>query len=48
MARHPNRASESSRLRIIFCFVLFIAATIAVVGAIGSSLAWGPASILLA
>jgi serine protease AprX len=36
MARHPNRASESSRLRIVFCFVLFIAATIAVVGAIGS------------
>ena len=37
MARHPNRASESSRRRIVFCFVLFIAATIAVVGAIRSS-----------
>ncbi len=41
MARHPNRASESSRLRIVFCFVLFIAATIAVVGAIGASRATG-------
>jgi len=41
MARHPNRASESSRLRIAFCFVLFIAATIAAVGAIGSSRATG-------
>ena len=41
MARHPNRASESSRLRIVFCLVLFIAATIAVVGAIGSSRATG-------
>jgi serine protease AprX len=41
MARHPNRASESSRLRIVFCFVLFIAATIAVAGAIGSSRANG-------
>lgn len=37
MARHPNRASESSRLRIVFCSALFIAATIAVVGPIGSS-----------
>ena len=41
MARHPNRASESSRLRIVFCFVLFIAATIAVVGGIHSSRATG-------
>ena len=41
MARHPNRASESSRLLIIFCFVLFIAATIAVVAAIDSSRAAG-------
>jgi serine protease AprX len=41
MARHPNRASESSRLRIVFCFVLFISATIAVVGAIGASRATG-------
>ena len=41
MARHRNRASESSRLRIVFCFVLFIAATITVVGAIGSSPASG-------
>jgi serine protease AprX len=41
MARHPNRASESSRLRIVFCSVLFIAATIAVVGAIGSLRATG-------
>ena len=41
MARHPNRASESSRLRIIVCFVLFIAASIAVVAAIGSSRATG-------
>ena len=37
MARHPHRASESSRLRIVFCSVLFIAATIAVVGGTGSS-----------
>src|SRR6476646_1659163 len=37
MARHLKRASESSRPRIVFCFALFIAATIAVVGAIGSS-----------
>jgi len=41
MARHPNRASESSRLRIVFCFVLFIAAGIAVVGGIGASRATG-------
>ena len=41
MARHPNRASESSRLRLVFCFVLFIAATIAIAGAIGSSRATG-------
>src|SRR4029077_20140294 len=41
MARHPNRASESSRLRIVFCLVLFIAVTIAVVGAIGASRATG-------
>jgi len=41
MARHPNRASESSRLRIVFCSVLFIAATIAVIGGIGSSRATG-------
>ena len=32
MARHPHRASESSRLRIVVCSVLFIVATIAVVG----------------
>ena len=38
MARHPNRASESSRL---FCVVLFITATVAVVGGIGSSRATG-------
>ena len=37
MARHPNRASESSRLRIVFSSILFIAATIAVVGGTGSS-----------
>jgi len=37
MARHPHRASESSRLRIVFCSVLFIAATIPVVGWTGSS-----------
>ncbi len=37
MARPPNRASESLRLRIIFSFILFLAATIAVVGAAGSS-----------
>jgi hypothetical protein len=37
MARHPNRASESSRLRIGFCFVLFIAVT----GGTGSSRAKG-------
>ena len=41
MARHPNRASESSRLRIIFCVVLLIAVIIAVVGAVGSSSATG-------
>ena len=41
MARHPNRASESSRLRLVFCFVLFIAAAIAVIGGIGSSRATG-------
>ena len=41
MARHPKRASESSRLRIVFCFVLFIAAGIAVVGGIGASRATG-------
>ena len=37
MARHPNRASESSRLRIVFSSILFIAATIAVVGGTGAS-----------
>ena len=41
MARHPHRASESSRLRIVFCSVLFIAATIAVVGGTGASRATG-------
>ena len=41
MARHPNRASESSRLRIVFWSVLVIAATIAVVAAIGSLRATG-------
>jgi serine protease AprX len=37
MARHPNRASNLSRQQIVFCFILFIAATVAAVGAIGSS-----------
>jgi subtilisin family serine protease len=41
MARHPNRPSKSSRRRIVVCFVLFIAATIAAVGALGSSRATG-------
>jgi subtilisin family serine protease len=41
MARHRNRASEFSRRRIIFCFLLFIAATITAPGAIGSSRAIG-------
>ena len=37
MAKHLNPASESSRLPIVFCSAVFIAATIAVAGAIGSS-----------
>ena len=40
MSSDPNRAA-ASRLRIVFCLVLFIAATIAVVGGIGSSRATG-------
>jgi len=40
MSTDPNRAA-ASRLRIVFCLVLFIAATIAVVGGIGSSRAIG-------
>src|SRR5690349_10765708 len=37
MARHPNRASNLSRQQIVFCVILFTAATLAAVGAIGSS-----------
>jgi hypothetical protein len=37
MARPPNRASESSRLRRLLCCFLIVAASIAVVGAIESS-----------
>src|SRR5207249_7680077 len=37
MMASPDRRSASSRLRILLCLFLLIAASIAVVGAIGSS-----------
>jgi hypothetical protein len=40
MSSDPNRAA-ASRLRIVFCLALFIAATIAVLGGISSSRATG-------
>jgi serine protease AprX len=37
MTTNPNRTSTPSRLRPVLCLLLFIAASVAVVGAIGSS-----------
>ena len=41
MITNPNRTSASSRLRPVFCLFLFIAASVAVLGAIASSRAIG-------